>query len=291
MSAETRTDRAQEELPPQVHMPLLDYVIANSLDGDYAQAAERTEAGDGGERPRIRPGIAALAVMGLFGILVTTAAIQTARNAGDESAGKESLVTQIKVRSAQVEARRERAANLREENESLQSLFLDTTTEGRALSARLDRLGVVTGAVPVTGPGVKVVVDDAPDATTDKQRVLDKDLQKLVNALWASGAEAISINGQRLTNVSPIRNVGEAIHIKSVPLRPPYNVVAIGDTNTLQARFAESVSGIAWGSLVNSFGFEFSMTNADSLSLPGSPTPTLRSAQQAPEGPEKEVGQ
>lgn len=275
MSAETRTDRAQEELPPQVHMPLLDYVIANSLDGDYAQAAERTEAGDGGERPRIRPGIAALAVMGLFGILVTTAAIQTARNAGDESAGKESLVTQIKVRSAQVEARRERAANLREENESLQSLFLDTTTEGRALSARLDRLGVVTGAVPVTGPGVKVVVDDAPDATTDKQRVLDKDLQKLVNALWASGAEAISINGQRLSNLSAIRLAGSAITVNFVSLSGPYTVLAVGDPDTMPARFVETKHGRDWLDLQAFYGLQFEMTAEDSMTLPAAPSRRL----------------
>lgn len=275
MSAETRTDRAQDELPPQVHMPLLDYVIANSLDGDYAQASERTEAGDGGEQPRIRPGIAALVVMGLFGILVTTAAIQTARNAGDESAGKESLVTQIKVRSAQVEARRERAANLREENESLQSLFLDTTTEGRALSARLDRLGVVTGAVPVTGSGVKVVVDDAPDATTEKQRVLDKDLQKLVNALWASGAEAISINGQRLSNLSAIRLAGSAITVNFVSLSGPYTVLAVGDPDTMPARFVETKHGRDWLDLQAFYGLQFEMTAEDSMTLPAAPSRRL----------------
>ena len=95
----------------------------------------------------------------------------------------------------------------------------------------------------------------------------------LVDGLWAAGAEAISINGQRLTNVSPIRNVGEAIHIKTVPLRAPYTVLAVGDTNTLQARFGDSVSGVAWASLVNSFGFEFSMANADSLRAAGEPDP------------------
>ena len=45
-----------------------------------------------------------------------------------------------------------------------------------------------------------MVVDDAPGATTDKQQVLDQDLQQLVNGLWLVGAEAISINGHRLTN-------------------------------------------------------------------------------------------
>jgi len=275
MSAETRPETTQEELPPQVHMPLLDYVIANSLDGDYAQAAERAEAADGGEAPKIKPGIAALVVMGLFGVLVTTAAIQTARNAGDESAGKESLVNQIQARSAQVEARRERAANLREENESLQSLFLETTSQGRALSARLDRLGAVTGALPVTGPGVKVVVDDAPDGTSEKQRVFDKDLQKLVNALWASGAEAISINEQRLSNLSAIRLAGSAITVNYVSLSGPYTVLAVGDPDTMPARFVETKHGRDWLDLQAFYGLQFEMTAEDSMTLPAAPSRRL----------------
>ena len=167
---------------------------------------------------------------------------------------------------------------------------LRTSTSSRQAALEQARqeastLSILAGTVPTVGPGVRITITD------DRGEIQDDTLLDVVQELRAAGAEAISINGHRLTNVSPIRNVGDAIHIKSVPLRAPYTVLAVGDTNTLQARFGESVSGVAWASLKNSFGFDFSMANADSLELPGSLTPTLRSAEQAPEGPDKEVGQ
>lgn len=277
-------DGTPHEVPPQVHMPLLDYITSTSLDADYAQAAER--AGEGDHPKQVRPGLAALVAMGLFGLLVATAAIQTARNAGDESTGRESLVTQIKARSSQLDARRARIATLRGENDSLQTLYLETTSLGRALSARLDNLGVATGALPVTGPGVKVVVDDAPGATNDSQRVLDKDLQKLANALWASGAEAISINGQRLNNVSAIRFAGSAITVNQVSLSRPYTVLAVGDPDTMPARFVESEHGQDWLDLRAVPGLQFEMTSEESMRLPAAPARIL-TVRHASEGEKK----
>lgn len=287
MSADT--DRStSEDLPPQVHMPLLDYVTATSLDADYAHVAERTaaearraeaeqgsQAGDPTSRPAVRPGVAALVVMGVFGVLVATAAVQTARNAEDTSNGRESLVTQIKARSTQLDARRARIANLRAENESLQNLYLETTSQGRALSSRLERLRVMSGATPVTGPGVQVVVDDAPGAVSDQQRVLDEDLQKLVNALWASGAEAISINGQRLTNLSAIRFAGSAITVNFVSLDRPYTVLAVGNPDTMPARFVDTEHGRDWLDLHEVAHLEFDMTTEQSMRLPAAPARRL----------------
>jgi uncharacterized protein YlxW (UPF0749 family) len=276
-AAEEPSGASGPEVPPQVHMPLLDYITTHSLEADYADAAERSAASpeDDKEPPQVRPGLAALVVMGLFGLLVATAAVQTARNAEDASSGRESLVTQINARSAQVDARRARVANLREENESLQQLYLETTSQGRALSARLDRLGALTGAVAVTGPGVKVVVDDAPGAVTDNQRVFDQDLQKLANALWASGAEAISINGQRLSNLSAIRFAGSAITVDFVSLSRPYTVLAVGDPDTMPARFVETKHGRDWLDLRAVYGLEFTMTSEQSLRLPAAPARRL----------------
>lgn len=260
-------------------MPLLDYITAHSLDEDYAHVAER--AGENKPKQQVRPGLAALIVMGLFGVLVTTAAVQTARNAEEESGGRESLVTQVKARTAQLDARRARATNLRQEIEGLQTLYLETTSQGRLLSARLDRLGTSTGAVPVTGPGVKVVVDDAPGAVGPVEQVLDEDLQKLVNALWASGAEAISINGQRLSNLSAIRSAGQAITVNFVSLSRPYTVLAVGNPDTMPARFVETEHGRDWLDLHAVNRLQFTMTEEESLRLPAAPNRrlTLRHAE------------
>ena len=254
---------------PQVFMPLLDHITKHSMDEDYAHVAQRS--GDEARRGTARPGLAALVALGVFGLLVATAAVQTARNSGEQSTGRASLGSQIKERSAELDTRRTHVARLRQEIDSLQSVFLETTSQGRALSGRLDRLSVLTGAVPVTGRGVKVVVDDAPDASSDTQRVLDQDIQKLVNALWASGAEAISINGQRLTNLSAIRSAGSAITVNFVSLARPYTVLAIGNPDTMPARFVETEHGRDWLDLHAVNGLEFTMTSEENLRLPAAP--------------------
>jgi uncharacterized protein YlxW (UPF0749 family) len=254
-------------------MPLLDYITSTSMDADYAHVAARR----GDTTPvSVRPGLAALVVTLLFGVLVATAAVQTSRNAADAQTGRASLVSQIKSRSEQVDRRRERVVTLRQEVDSLQTRYLDATTRGRSLAARLTRVESTTGAGAVTGPGVRVVVDDAPGGD---QRVLDKDLQKLANALWVSGAEAISVNGQRLTTLSAIRLAGNAITVNGVSLAGPYTVLAVGDPDTMPARFVETDHGQDWVDLKTVFGLQFTMTTSEeSLRLPAAKRLNLRHA-------------
>ncbi|WP_235736087.1 DUF881 domain-containing protein [Nocardioides alcanivorans] len=106
----------------------------------------------------------------------------------------------------------------------------------------------------------------------------DEDLATLVFGLWEAGAEAVSINGQRLTAITGIRTVNQAIHVKTRPLAPPYVIDAIGDRNTLQADFAESSAGATFLSLRNTFGFQFEISSESSLNLPGRGQPYLRQA-------------
>jgi uncharacterized protein YlxW (UPF0749 family) len=98
----------------------------------------------------------------------------------------------------------------------------------------------------------------------------------LADGLWSAGAEAISINGQRLTALSPIRTSGAAINVNDRPISAPYTILAIGDTSNLQASFAETTHGSAFYSLVSSLGFGFDMRNEDDVKLPASRMPELR---------------
>lgn len=257
-------------------MGLLDYLTAHSMDEDYAQVSRRR--GTRAEPRRVRPGVAALVVVAVFGLLVGTAAVQTSRNAVASEGAREELVGQIEARSAEVEAMRERAVDLRGDVETLETQFLESTAQGRSVSDRLDRLGANTGWLGVTGPGVVVVVDDAPGATSAQQEVLDKDLQKLVNGLWAAGAEAVSVNGERLSNLTAIRNAGSAITVNYRSLSRPYVVSAIGDPNSIPARFVEHDHGAAWLDLQASFGLQFDMTTEEFLSLPAADRINLRQA-------------
>ena len=255
-------------------MGLLNYITAHSMDEDYAQVAERSAPRE--RAGAARSGLAALLVLGLFGLLVATAAVQTSRTASVSADAHDSLVRQIQGRTAQLDRQRAVVAKTRSQIAVLQERYLQTTGEGRAVQTTLRRLGVSAGSLAVRGPGVRVVVDDSDSG---KWRVLDKDLQRLVNGLWQSGAEAISINGQRLSNLSAIRVAGSAITVNFKRLSPPYQVLAIGNRNQIPARFVETAGGSYWLDIRSLYGLKFTMSPEESLKLPAADHLSLRHAE------------
>ena len=252
-------------------IPLLTLITQQSMDEDYEHVAER-RAAETGEPVRRRPHRMAAIVVGVFGLLVTIAAVQTSQRSGVEDASRAALVSQIEDRRESVADSQRQVVRLRELNLALQERLGDVTASAQAAIARTDRLAAATGFEAVTGPGVRVTVDDAPNGTA----VRDRDLRPLVDGLWAAGAEAIAINGQRLTARSAIRNSGAAIHVNVRPLSPPYVILAIGDTGSLQADLMETTGGLRFRGTAESLGFPWGMDNEDQLSLPAAPQRLLR---------------
>ena len=150
-------------------MGLLNYITATSLDEDYAHVSERR--GSDGPARRTSPGTVGLVVLAVFGVLVATAAVQTSRTADESASSRVSLVSQVNARKAQLAAQQATATDLTREVTALENSNLDATNQGRALRTRLGRLGLAAARVPVRGPGIRVVVDDAPGATSDKETV------------------------------------------------------------------------------------------------------------------------
>jgi uncharacterized protein YlxW (UPF0749 family) len=259
-------------------MGLLDYVSATSLDEDYAHVSGLRGSSEGQDRSP-RPGMTALVVLAVFGVLVATAALQTSRNADESASSRESLVEQLTSRRAGLERRQEAISALRRDIAVRRANQLSATEQGRDVQARLGRLGVVTGSTATRGPGISVLVDDAPGTTDPRQMVQAPDLQKLVNGLWQVGAEAISINGQRLTAVSPIRDAGSAVTVNFRSLRRPYTVSAIGNPRTMGARLLDTAGGQAWVTL-QSIGLQFEIETEDAMLLPAAKPVSLRSARE-----------
>lgn len=276
MTPEQQQDRAPaaDRLPPQSTMGLLDYLTAHALDEDYAYASERRPAGSR-RRRRIGP-VGAVALVA-FGLLVVVAGAQTSQSAADDARNRDSLTEQVDAQRQRLQSERERIDMLQAETSQLQELQLAGDDSAQQLQQRVERLGILTGSLPVRGPGVEVVADDAPNSDTDRTRVLDTDLQRLVNGFWAAGAEAISINGQRLTNLSTIRLAGDAITVNARSLRPPYTLRVLGDPDTLPARFAETSSGQAWLDLQQQVGLQLEIRPQAELDLPAARA-TLRFA-------------
>jgi len=269
-------------LPDQVTMGLLPYLTAHTVDEDYAQVAARRQSESGPARARRPVGVAGAVAIAVFAVLAVTAAAQTSQDSVSQERERRALITQVKERKAAVEADRRKVAELQAQTNRLEAELLRNTHDSGGVIAERNLLSLRSGTEAVHGQGVEIVVDDAEGADSDRNRVLDSDLQKLVNGLWQAGAEAISINGERLTNLSAIRHAGSAITVNFTSLSRPYRILAIGNRDTLPSRFADSSSGQAWLDLQREVGLRFTMRTQASLRLPAADVPTLRYAE-APE--------
>ncbi len=277
---------------------LLDQVLAETLDPAYAQAAARKAeaAGEPGPAARGRRRLVVALVMVVAGLLGAITYDQAA--AGERGRGQ--------VRDAllgDIDAETDTAAELTDTLDRLRRQVNRTRDEALRATAvgqrALDLLATTeqsAGAVPVTGPGLLVTLADAePDADSDpvggepetdpNGLVRDGDLQLVVNALWAAGAEAISINGQRLGPTSAIRFAGEAVLVDFNPVTNPYEVSAIGDPDTLRDNFLASPEVGALAVISESYGLRFEFAKENELSLPAAIPPELRSAAVVPDAP------
>ncbi|MFF0340949.1 DUF881 domain-containing protein [Kribbella sp. NPDC004875] len=258
-------------------MSLLNNLMAHPLDEGYAVAA-RTRSTQGDRPLRSRHRVMLVAATVVLGFLLAVAAAQNYRSAPEAEKQRNELVDRINQADSRLTGLRNNQSNLADEVRRLQASGLSNDSTGAALQQKLDDLELQTGAIAVTGPGLKAVIDDAKNADAKEGRLLDVDLQQLVNGLWTSGAEAISVNGHRITSLTAIRGAGSAITVDYSSLTPPYTVLAIGDTATMPARFAQSSGGQWVQYLVSNFDVRSTITTEDSLLVPADATIALRYA-------------
>jgi uncharacterized protein YlxW (UPF0749 family) len=127
-------------------------------------------------------------------------------------------------------------------------------------------------------------VDPRQGSGSQEGWVLDRDLQVVVNGLWAAGAEGITINGQRLTALSAIRSAGEAILVDYRPLSPPYVIQAVGDPEDLQSGFASDLAGSYLKALRDNYNVGATIVSKPRMTLPGNGALILHEAH-PPAGP------
>lgn len=270
----------------RARMPLLTLVTQEALDRDYQAAASRRGAESPG-RPGRRVGV--VVVVAAFAALVTVAAVQTSQNADVNDASRASLIKRVEALRGRVDTEQEQISALRGANTAAED-------DLRALGSRLGRvqadrtsLGASTGFAVVRGDGVRVVLKNPRYADEDTE-IRDSDLALLADALWGAGAEAIAINGQRLTAVSGIRNSGVAVEVNGVGIAPPYTVLAIGDQRTLSANLVDSGAGLTFIGITQQFGYDFAMEKADGLRLPAASGTLPRLTSAKPAKPTKNDG-
>ncbi len=272
----------------RVRTPLLALITAEALERDYQMVAQRRVArgGQPDSRSRASGRAGVIAVVAIFGVLLTIAAVQTSANADIESAGRESLIDRIEARRSAVQDLQRQISELRESNARDETALLDLGDGVNAVEGDATSLGATTGFTPVTGQGIRIELDNAANSDPDTEHIRDSDLALLVNALWTAGAEAVAINGQRISPRTAIRNSGTAIEVNSTGIAPPYSVQAIGDNDTLSSRLLETSSGAGFAVLAGDYGWFYDTDNVDDMRLPAAPARLrqLRSASQETNG-------
>jgi uncharacterized protein YlxW (UPF0749 family) len=273
-TGQAQTGRAQTGHAPDASMDLLNQIIRQPMDPDYAFAAVGNESPQG----RWKLGVLAMIIGALFAV----AALQTTRGAPALQSERSELISRVQTAEREQDELRGRVTSLTEDIATLRTAALGDDDAARLVEAQISTLDPVVGNTAVTGPGVLIVVDDSPSAAADaRDRVLDIDLQVLANGLWEGGAEAISINGHRLSNLTAIRSAGDAITVDYRSLTRPYRVEAIGDVRTLQARFVESSAGAWWNDLAQNRRMRYEISDVKQLDLAADPGIVLRHAGRA----------
>ncbi|MFI5864290.1 DUF881 domain-containing protein [Streptomyces sp. NPDC051546] len=272
---------------PDASMSLLTHVMDHSLDEGYAEAsARRLAEGTSGLPRTLKAKLGLAAGLVLAASVVTLGAAQARATAPVLAKERQELIDRVETADAHADGLERDIERLRDTVAARQreALKQHGGEQGQLVA-------LLSGATEVHGPGIKLTVDDAKDSTSgngskpresagfsDTGRLRDRDMQKIVNGLWQSGAEAISINGQRLTSLSAIRAAGDAILVDNRPLVPPYEVLAIGDKKRLGTAFQDSADGQYLHVLQENYGIRSSLSSEGEMRLPAASSLTVRTA-------------
>jgi uncharacterized protein YlxW (UPF0749 family) len=288
---------------PDASMTLITEMMQRPLDPGYAAAAEsRQRSGLPPATGHRSPLLVLVAV--LIGALLATSALALRAPTTGANTIRSDLVRRIEASRAEADARTGLIADLRREINTAQAAALSQQSQ-TGLVAELSRLELAAGTVAVTGPGLVLTVDDAAApvdpkgsdvdprvaSVPDQGKVVARDLQVIVNGLWEAGAEAIAVNGHRLTTRAAIRFAGEAILVHYQPLVRPYVITAIGDPGSLSVEFADNDGGSSLQSLKNNYKIRGDIQDRDQVMIPGEPTLSLQHAEPVQSAVTKQTSQ
>jgi uncharacterized protein YlxW (UPF0749 family) len=268
-------ERQVQQRRPDASMSLLNDLFTRTLDPGYQEAAERRKA-QGVESssadPRLRFSASMVFGMVALGLLLTIAAVHVRESAPVITSERESLIERVHSQDEYVNGLSANLSALEGEVNDLQSDLLQNSAVGQAIQTDLTRAESIAGNLPVIGPGVVVTLRN-PETLTGVagERVLAIDLERVVNGLWAAGAEAVAINGQRITPQTSIQGVELVPQVNQQPLTPPYEVRAIGDGDRLATRFSEGAGG-TWLRSMTAAGPSYDIDGAGQLELPAAST-------------------
>ena len=222
------------------------------------------------QRPRSPRGrVTTVLVCVVAGLMITVAAL-AARGTDLRSDRNADMRDLIVSQSQQNEELRRQMAELQEE---VTALTAEQAPQGGFQDALVFAEGSA-GMMAVSGPGLRVTLTDAPadvkpaGVDDDSLVVHQQDIQAVVNALWAGGAEAMSIQGQRVIATTGIKCVGNTVVLHGIPYAPPYVIEAIGDEQRMRQSLDDSQAVQIYLQYVEAYRLGYSIEGADNLDLP-----------------------
>ncbi len=246
--------------------------------------------GAGQRRPRQtwRATVSVTLVLVLAGVMLTANAQLSRRGGGDRH--PENLAQLVQVRSDQV-------SDLTTQVAQLEAQVVALTDEADvvlpSLPAELQRASdAAAGSTALTGPGVSVTLRDATDseipagAVADDLVVHQQDVQAVVNALWRGGADAMTIQGERVTNLTAVRCVGNVLFLHGQVYSPPYVIAAIGDPEALNRALDDDLTIRTYREYVVAYGLGWSVEESQDITAPAADGTALLRQASVPPGTE-----
>jgi uncharacterized protein YlxW (UPF0749 family) len=209
------------------------------------------------------------------GLLFATSAL-TSRGTDLRSSGRSDLADVVRAQDLTVRERTATVQQLQAQVDSLTALAAPGNNTVARLRAESGALAPIVGTQAVTGPGIKVSLDDAKrtaanlprGATADDIVVHQQDVQNVVNALWEGGAEAMMLMDQRVISTSAVRCVGNTLILQGRVYSPPYVIQAIGNPVAMQAALDRSPQIAIYRQYVDAYGLGYDVKTLDKMTFP-----------------------
>lgn len=269
------------EKPALIPVPsLLRSLLSDHLDPGYQAAAEAKQQGK--QRKRWQSWAWQIAGAVLIALVFVAAVAQARSTAPGVRETQQVLSGSVRSAETDVAGASARRDDLAAQVDTVRRQRLEGDARGQQLLGRLDESNLDAAATPVIGPGLEITVTD-PGMSRDltdvskervpgsQQVILDRDLQLVVNSLWGSGAEAISVGGVRMGPNVTIRQAGGGILVDNQPISSPYVILAVGPPNAVQDGFERSPGLQRLRLLETSYGVGVTVSTSEALTLPASP--------------------
>ena len=224
------------------------------------------------KRQRNKGELAVVVVCAIVGFLLA-AQLRTVQLTGAADAASAARLETLQDLYNELTAERDGLAEQVSQLQGELALYRDEAASGQAgseaLRAEVDQLEITAGLTDVEGPGVTVILEDSSSAnlTGDEADYLihDSDLLSVINELRSAGAEAISLNGERILATSEVRCTGAVVTVNGRRYAAPYIIFAIGDPDTLYSALTMR-SGVV--DVLSQWGISVKVTASDLLLIP-----------------------